>query len=440
MGGYGNWLIPLILAIPDMAFPRTNLLSWWLLPGALALLFLRIFTGEGRGTSWVFYPPLRSWAHPGISVDLRILSLHTAGVSSITASVNFITTIVKRKKNIRLEHIAILLWRILVTSFLLLLSLPVLAAGITLLLFDRQFNTRFYEPSGGGNPLLYQHLFWFFGHPEVYVLILPAFGIAAQTVIYVRGKKRPFGLLSIIYAIVGIGLVGRAVWAHHIFVVGLDADRRAYFTSATIIIAVPTGVKVYRWLLTLFGTRLVWQPVISWLFGFVFIFTFGGLTGVVLSNASLDIVLHDTYFVVGHFHYVLRMGAVFGIFIGICLFWPLFRSLGYHKALIQAFFNIFFIGVNTTFFPIHLSGLQGAPRKYIQIGDKFCLYNSISTVGAMISIFGVYMFLTTMFERIIALRVVLCNNRITSQPTIIIKTRYHIWGAGTYLFSTRVLL
>lgn len=321
----------------------------------------------------------------------------------------------------------------LVTSFLLVMSLPVLAGGITLLLFDRQFNSSFYDEGGGGNPLLFQHLFWFFGHPEVYVLILPAFGIAAQTVCYLRAKKAVFGILSMVYAILGIGLVGSVVWAHHMFVVGLDADTRAYFTRATIIIAIPTGVKVYSWLLTLFGR--VWRPipVASWLYGFIFMFTIGGLTGIVLSNASLDVILHDTYFVVGHFHYVLRMGAVFGIFIGVRLYWPSLRGLGYNKCFFQIFFNSFFIAVNITFFPMHLSGLQGAPRKYVQMLDRYCVYNAISTWGSTLGILRAYLFVAIIIEAVIRLRLLYVNARVVSQPSELVWWKFHNFDVNNYL-------
>lgn len=438
IGGFGNWLIPLKLDLEDMIFPRTNILRLRLLPSALGMLLLAITIGDGNGTRWTIYPPLSSWAHTGLRVDSIILSLHIAGISSLIARINFMTTIVKAKKVMPLENLAMLCWTMLVTAFLLVLSLPVLAGGITMLLFDRQFNTCFFETVGGGNPLLFQHLFWFFGHPEVYVLVLPAFGIATQVAITLGSKQIVFGHLSIIYAICGIGLTGSIVWAHHMFVVGIDADSRAYFTCATIIIAIPTGVKIYSWLLTIYGTKIKMHPNVSWLFGFIFMFTVGGMTGVVLSNARLDIILHDTYFVVGHFHYVLRIGAVFGIFIGIRYYWPKLTRLSYYKPRIQAFFNVFFIAVNMTFFPIHLSGLQGTPRKYIQMLDYYCVYNSVSSTGARVGIIRMYIFIHTIMESIIRLRIVLAGPAISSQALWSIQIRFHTFWSTPKLFLPRL--
>lgn len=292
-------------------------------------------------------------------------------------------------------------------------------------MFERQLNKAFFEPKGGGNPILFQHLFWFFGHPEVYVLALPAFGIAAHAAVNTAGEKVPFGALSIIYAILKIGLVGCVVWAHHIYIVGIDADKVAYFNSATIIIAVPTGLKVYRWLLTFSGKEVIPKPLFFWLFGFIFIFTAGGLTGVILANAGYDIILHDTYFVVAHFHYVLKIGAVFGIFIGVVMYWPTWTKIGYLKGGIQSFFNLFFFGVNTTFFPIHLVGLRGAPRKYHQIMDHFYVHNKLSTLGSHFSIFGLLIFISTLLERIINLRVLISPVKIAPLVFNPCRTIYH---------------
>nr|ASS35157.1 cytochrome c oxidase subunit 1 [Thelazia callipaeda] len=405
IGGFGNWMLPVMLGAPEMAFPRLNALSFWLTFVALLMVYQSFFIGGGAGGSWTFYPPLSVEGQPGMSMDCMILGLHTVGIGSLLGAINFmVTTQNMRLTAVTLDQMSMFVWTSYLTSFLLILSVPVLAGSLLFLLFDRNFNSSFYDTKSGGSPLLFQHLFWFFGHPEVYIIILPAFGIISEAVLFLTDKERLFGQVSMTFASIWIAILGTSVWGHHMYTAGLDIDTRTYFSAATMIIAVPSAVKVFNWLCTFFGSHQKIQPLLCWTYSFIILFTLGGLSGIVLSAASLDIVLHDTYYVVAHFHYTLSLGAVFGIFSGFCLWLPYMYGVSFDSNLMMAVFVCFFLGANLTFFPMHFAGLQGMPRKILDYPDCFVVYQVVSSLGSMVTFLGFLLFNFIIFDLVFSSR------------------------------------
>lgn len=398
-GAFGNLFLPNLIGAIDMAFPRLNNVSFWLLFSSLILAVASMIIGEGIGTGWTIYPPLSSILyHSSVSIDLGIFALHLAGISSMLGSINYVvTSMLLRAPGINLVDLNLYVWSLLITAILLILALPVLAGGITMLLTDRNWNTSFYEVSAGGDPVLYQHLFWFFGHPEVYIIILPGFGIVSHIINNVTNKPI-FGKLGMIFAMLSIGLLGFLVWAHHMYTVGLDVDTRSYFSAATMIIAVPTGIKIFSWIASLLGSKLEITPHLLFVIGFLILFTLGGMTGVVLSNASLDVALHDTYYVVAHFHYVSSMGAIFSLFAGFYYWYPLITHTNYNHLWAYVHFYLIFIGVNITFGPMHLLGMAGHPRRILDYPDSYLSFNQLASLGSFMSFISIYPFILSMLN------------------------------------------
>jgi heme/copper-type cytochrome/quinol oxidase subunit 1 len=418
MGGFGNYFVPILIGAPDMAFPRLNNLSLWILPPAVLLGLLSMFIGDGPGTGWTLYPPLAGGdVHVGYSVDFIIFSFHLAGASSIAASINFVCTIWFYKDEARyMSMLPLYPWSVMITSFLLISALPVLAAAITMLLTDRNFGTRFFDPIGGGDLVLYQHLFWFFGHPEVYILVIPGFGIVSH-IIATFSQKKVFGHKAMIICMLAIGVIGFVVWAHHMFTSGINAYTKAYFTSATMIIALPTGMKIFNRILTMYGGTIFLYTPMLFAIGFIILFTFGGLTGIILANAGIDVVLHDTYFVVAHFHYVLSMGSGFAVFAGFYYWFSKISGYQYPEEWGQFHFYITFIGANLTFFPMHFLGLSGMPRRIPEYPEMYQFLNTIITAGSWISFFGIIHFYDMIYETLIV------KKKASRNPWVFLHTR-----------------
>jgi len=413
-GGFGNYFMPLQIGAPDMAFPRMNNLSFWMYVAGTSLGVASLLAPGGNGqlgsgVGWVLYPPL-STSEGGISMDLAIFAVHLSGASSILGAINMITTFLNmRTPGMTLHKVPLFAWSIFVTAWLILLSLPVLAGAITMLLMDRNFGTTFFQPAGGGDPILYQHILWFFGHPEVYIIIVPAFGIISH-VVATFSRKPVFGYLPMVYAMVAIGALGFVVWAHHMYTVGMSLTQQSYFMLATMVIAVPTGVKIFSWIATMWGGSIEFKTPMLWAFGFLFLFTVGGVTGIVLSQATIDRAYHDTYYVVAHFHYVMSLGAVFGIFAGIYFYMPKMSGRMFPEWAGKLHFWAMFIGANLTFFPQHFLGRQGMPRRYIDYPEAFAYWNYISSIGAFIAFASFVFFIVLLAVVLMRPRNVTVNN------------------------------
>ena len=404
-GGFGNYFMPLQIGAPDMAFPRMNNLSYWMYVAGCSLAVASLLTPGGNdqlgsGVGWVLYAPL-STSEAGMSMDFAIFAVHMSGASSILGAINMITTFLNmRTPGMTLHKVPLFSWSIFVTAWLILLALPVLAGAITMLLTDRNFGTTFFDPAGGGDPILYQHLLWFFGHPEVYIIIVPGFGIISH-IIATFSRKPIFGYLPMVYAMVAIGALGFVVWAHHMYTVGMSLSQQSYFMMATMVIAVPTGVKIFSWIATMWGGSIEFKTPMLWAFGFLFLFTVGGVTGIVLSQAGIDRAYHDTYYVVAHFHYVMSLGAVFCIFAGIYFYLPKMSGRMYPEWAGKLHFWAMFIGANITFFPQHFLGRQGMPRRYIDYPDAFAYWNYVSSWGAFLSFASFLFFIGVIFYTLV---------------------------------------